>query len=685
MTFNESQNQEKAYLQKIISIIKNAIGEINTSLENQAQDLHEQKMYLWENRGEIDPHEQRVMRKNYLNTIAVGENTIARRKRLRETLKIPYFGRIDFQEKTASEGIQPIYIGTNTFYDYSSKTNLIYDWRAPISGMFYDYELGEASYNSPEGKVEGNITLKRQYRIRGGVMEYMIESSVTVHDDILQKELSASADNKMRNIVATIQREQNRIIRNDDAYTLIIQGVAGSGKTSIALHRIAYLLYAYKGELSSKDILIISPNKVFADYISNVLPELGEETVPEVSMEELLSNILGNKYKFQTFFGQVGELLNKPSSEFIKRVKYKSSFEFILELDRFIIHVENNHFRPIDVAIRHLTIPHEYIGEEFRRFHRYPIRQRFDIMAEHIIETMEIQYKTKVTTDEKNMLKKEIRKMFAGQNDLLLYKEFFEWAGAPEMFKLRKNRTLEYADLAPLAYLHVALGGLKSRTDIKHLLIDEMQDYSPIQYKLMLKLFPCRKTILGDASQSVNPYGSSTADMIQRAFVTGEVMKLNKSYRSTYEITEFAQKIRSNNKLEVVERHGNKPEIINFKNWDEEVDGIKEMVENFRRTNHQSLGIICKDEVQASELYEKLKKYDDVYFLSHENLTFVKGITVISAHMSKGLEFDEVIVPHVDSKNYHTEIDRSMLYVAVTRAMHRLTLTYTGEVTEFLK
>jgi DNA helicase-2/ATP-dependent DNA helicase PcrA len=231
----------------------------------------------------------------------------------------------------------------------------------------------------------------------------------------------------------------------------------------------------------------------------------------------------------------------------------------------------------------------------------------------------------------------------------------------------------------------VALGGLKSRTDIKHLLIDEMQDYSPIQYKLMLKLFPCRKTILGDASQSVNPYGSSTADMIQRAFVTGEVMKLNKSYRSTYEITEFAQKIRSNNELEVVERHGNKPEIINFKNWDEEVDGIKEMVENFRRTNHQSLGIICKDEVQAAELYEKLKKYDDVYFLSHENLTFVKGITVISAHMSKGLEFDEVIVPHVDSKNYHTEIDRSMLYVAVTRAMHRLTLTYTGEVTEFLK
>lgn len=215
--------------------------------------------------------------------------------------------------------------------------------------MFYDYESGEATYSSPSGEVHGEISLKRQYRIRKGKMEYMIESSVTVHDDILQKELCSNADDKMKNIVMTIQREQNRIIRNEDTPVLIIQGVAGSGKTSIALHRIAYLLYAQKGKISSKDILIISPNKVFADYISNVLPELGETTVPETSMEQILSTVLDNKYKYQNFFGQVSELLEKPAPDFIERIQYKASFEFVSRLDKFILHMENHYFRATDV------------------------------------------------------------------------------------------------------------------------------------------------------------------------------------------------------------------------------------------------------------------------------------------------------------------------------------------------
>lgn len=223
------------------------------------------------------------MRESILNHFALGESVIDKRKRLGKILDNPYFGRIDFKQQSGN--IFPIYIGVHSFYDSDSKMSLIYDWRAPISSMFYDYELGEAYYSSPAGEVKGDILLKRQYRIRNGRMEFMIESSLTVHDDILQKELSSNTDDKMKNIVATIQREQNRIIRNEDAQALIIQGVAGSGKTSIALHRIAYLLYTFKESLSSKDILIISPNKVFADYISNVLPELGEETVPETSME----------------------------------------------------------------------------------------------------------------------------------------------------------------------------------------------------------------------------------------------------------------------------------------------------------------------------------------------------------------------------------------------------------------
>ncbi len=680
MTPNQTEKQERAYLKQVIQSLRDAIDGINQSVRDQEEELRHHKDYIWQARTDIDAQEVRSMRETILNTLAIGESIIALRNRLTRMLEIPYFGRIDFRENTPGSSLIPVYIGVHTYYDAKEKTNIIYDWRAPISGMFYDYELGPASYTSPSGKVEGSISLKRQYRIRGGYMEYMIESSVTVHDDVLQKELSANADEKMRNIVATIQREQNRIIRNDEAPVLIIQGVAGSGKTSIALHRVAYLLYAHKDTLTSGDILIISPNKVFADYISNVLPELGEQTVPETSMEQLLSDVLENKYKFQSFFGQVSELLGKPAPGFVDRIRYKSTFEFIALLDKFLLHIENNYFRPADVKIRHLTIPHEYITGVFRRFHRYPIRQRFDVMADYIAQETEMQYHTTFITAERNLLKKEIRNMFAARNDLELYKDLFNWAGIPEMFKLRKNRTLEYADLAPMAYLRIAIDGLKPYTRVKHLLVDEMQDYSPIQYRVISRLFTCRKTILGDASQSVNPYGSSTADMIHRAFITGEIMKLCKSYRSTYEITEFAQKIRANEDLEAVARHGEKPQILSFKNRQAEIEGIAQLIGTFRESAHKSLGIICRDETQAAALYEELRVYDrDILFLSSESNAFLTGIIVTSAHMAKGLEFDEVIVPHVDERNYHSEIERSMLYVAVTRAMHKLTLTYGGE------
>ena len=289
MIFNQTEKQEKEYLQQVITTIHDTINTTSTSVKEHIDTLQEYKDYLWSNK-DIDPHEIRSMRESILNHFALGENVIDKRRRLSKILDIPYFGRIDFQEKKDKSQVSPIYIGIHTFYDLNQKKNLIYDWRAPISSMFYDHELGEAFYSSPAGKINGAISLKRQYRIRKGKMEYMIESSITVHDDILQKELCSNADNKMKNIVTTIQREQNQIIRNENASVLIIQGVAGSGKTSIALHRIAYLLYAQKGQISSKDILIISPNKVFADYISNVLPELGEETVPETSMEQILSD-----------------------------------------------------------------------------------------------------------------------------------------------------------------------------------------------------------------------------------------------------------------------------------------------------------------------------------------------------------------------------------------------------------
>ena len=678
MAFNQTEKQEKEYLKQIISFLKKVIGNTDASVKDHVDTLAEYKDYIWSNK-DIDPHEIRSMRESILNHFALGESVINKRKRLTKILAIPYFGRIDFLEKKENSKVMPIYIGIHTFYDPESRATLIHDWRAPVSSMFYDHELGEAGYRSPSGEIKGEISLKRQYRIRGGKMEFMIESAMTVHDDILQKELSSNADDKMKNIGATIQREQNRIIRNEDIRTLIIQGVAGSGKTSIALHRIAYLLYTFRDSISSKDILIVSPNKVFSDYISNVLPELGEETVPETSMEQILSGVLEHKYKYQTYFGLVNELLEKPSSSLIDRIAYKASFGFISELDKFILHIENTYFKAADVKLtKYITIPAPFIEEQYLRFNRYPIRRRFDAMADYMLDMLKIQYAFTVTTAGRNLLKKEIRLMFAGNNDIQVYKDFFKWTNNPGMFKMRKGHTLEYSDLAPLAYLHLALEGSGNQPfRVKHLLIDEMQDYSPIQYKVIQKLFPCRKTVLGDAGQSVNPYGSSTAETIQKSLTASEIMKLCKSYRSTFEITDFAQKIHPNAELEPVARHGEKPQILQFGSAVEELSGIMGLISTYRKSGYKSLGIICKTEQQAREMADVLKSYaNDISFLSSQSSAFVQGIVITSAHMAKGLEFDEVIIPQTDERNYRSEIDKSMLYVAVTRAMHRLTLTF---------
>ena len=684
MTFNLSEQQEKKYLQQVIGIINDTIQNTDTSVKEHVETLQEYKDYIWSNK-DIDPHEIRSMRESILNHFALGESVIDKRRRLGKILDIPYFGRIDFEEKKNGSSVLPIYIGIHTFYDSQSKTNLIYDWRAPISGMFYDYELGKAVYTSPTGEISGDISLKRQYRIRKGKMEYMIESSLTVHDEILQKEFSSNADDKMKNIVTTIQREQNRIIRNEEAHVLIIQGVAGSGKTSIALHRIAYLLYTLKGNISSKDILIISPNKVFGDYISNVLPELGEESVPETSMEQILSGVLENKYKYQNFFEQVTELLEKTSSDFIERIKYKSSFEFISQLDKFILYMENNYFKAAEVKLtRHITIPAEYIEEQFRRFNRYPMRQRSEAMTDYILEMMKVQYYFTITTSEKNLLKKEIKKMFAGNNDLQIYKEFFVWIGKPELFKLRKNRMLEYADLAPLAYLHLALDGNIASPGVKHLLIDEMQDYSRLQYLILKMMFPCRMTILGDKAQTMEDEAQDVLGFLPKIF--GKEIRrivMNKSYRNTVEIASYANQLAGITDMDLFDRHGQPVEELFFKGKKQQAmeAALDELVNKLQLGAEQfeTAALILRTESEAKEaariLKEKLENTgfdieNRFSYLHRDSTSFCKGLTVTTFYLAKGLEFDQVfsLFPAADQ----SPIAKQGRYIAATRALHKL-------------
>src|SRR5689334_3713070 len=347
---NSTEQEERSYLEEIKERLSMALHRVASRVREYSEELRQNKQYIYEHQHGLDEADMVAADQSINRMVNTGEGAVERRRKLMKLVGSPYFGRIDFQKVNESKET-PVYVGLATFTDESLRENLIYDWRAPVSSLFYDYELGDADYETPGGKVSGKISLKRQYKIRDGVMEFMIENSVNIHDEVLQRELSKSADDKMKNIVATIQRDQNAVIRNETAPVMIIQGVAGSGKTSIALHRIAFLLYRFRDTIKSKDVLILSPNKVFADYISNVLPELGEEEIPEMGIDELAAELLENKVEFQSFFEQVYQLLEDPDEAFIERIRFKASFEFLSKLNQYIIHLENNFFEATEIRV----------------------------------------------------------------------------------------------------------------------------------------------------------------------------------------------------------------------------------------------------------------------------------------------------------------------------------------------
>lgn len=679
---NRTEQEEREYLEIIKEKLLLALNQIDKRVRQFSEELRQNKEYIYEHQSGMDEADM-VAAGQSINRMAFsGESAVASKKKLMKLFDSPYFGRIDFVTNPNGERI-PVYIGIHTFSDLSTGTNLIYDWRAPISSMFYDFELGNAWYETPSGKVEGEIVLKRQYRIRDSKMEFMIENAVSIHDEVLQRELSKTADEKMKNIVATIQRDQNAIIRNDTAAVMIIQGVAGSGKTSIALHRIAFLLYRHRDTMASKDILIISPNKVFADYISNVLPELGEEHIPETGMEELASELLENKYRFQTFFKQVSFLLEKHDEAAIERIQFKSSYDFLTRLNQYLIYLENNFFEANEIRIGKMVVKHEFVLQRFKAYHRIPLLKRLPEVVKDIQREVRNTLDRKLTGNEKSQIWKAITPMLRTTNLIDLYKNFYAWAGKPNLFNLLPGGVLEYSDVFPLIYCKIRLEGFQSYDHVKHLLIDEMQDYAPVQYAVLSRVFNCKKTILGDTSQKINPYIASSAEEIHRVFPQADKVKLVRSYRSTLEIIDFTQRILPNPELVAIERHGPAPAVKSAGNAVEELAEIKRLVTEFRNSGYQSMGIICKTPQQAESLYRQLKSHE-VHLLTAESASFKSGVTVTTAHLAKGLEFDEVIVPFASAYHYRTETDRRMLYIACTRAMHKLTLTHTQERTPFV-
>ncbi len=682
--FNPTEADERSYLCEIISKLEDAYLDVDENVNRQHKELQNQKTYLYENKTGMDAAEKAAVKQTVNMQAISGEAAVAYKERLGKLMKTPYFGRIDFRETEAKQ-TDPIYVGIHSFFDEEKNENLIHDWRAPVSSMFYDFEPGKAFFETPNGIREGEVERKRQYRIVDGKMEMMLESDLYIRDDVLQKELSQSADDKMKNIVATIQRDQNSIIRNETSPALIIQGVAGSGKTSIALHRIAFLLYRFKDSLTSRDIMIISPNKVFSDYISNVLPELGEDTIPEIEMDELANRVLGDKYKFESFFDQVNKLLEKHDPDYIKRIEFKATSDFLSKLNTYADWLKRNRFQAQDIPVRFKTIPASYLHKRYNANSQLPLMRRQTAIATDVINKIKRDFKYTLKPQEKKKIRKTIKDMMGSDNLRVLYIGFYDWLEKPEMFSYAKASTFEYSDLFPLMYLKIHMQGANSIGGIKHLIVDEMQDYTAVQYAVLSRLFPCNKTILGDSNQNVNPYSSTKASDIQEIFPDSEAVTLTRSYRSTWEISRFTMQISPRANVDPLVRHGDEPDLLAFDKEIDEKKWIANQINEFRNSPHHSLGILCKTQKQAKKLYNYLKKTDgEIHLITPESSALSSGVVIASAHLAKGLEFDRVIVPKTNAQNYQTAVDRSMLYIACTRAMHRLFLTYTGKQTELI-
>lgn len=676
-----TEQEERAYLDLIIQQLEWALEQADRETKQFSKEFREEQRYLYDQRSGMDEADIVSAGQSHRRFAFQGEAGIEARRKLTKLIESPYFGRIDFNQDAETSRL-PIYIGVHSFIPQAPNTYPIYDWRAPVSSMFYDFELGEAWYQTPGGMVKGNIQLRRQFRIRQGKMEYMIENAVNIQDEVLQKELSMSSDDKMKNIVATIQRDQNAIIRNESSSVLIIQGVAGSGKTSIAIHRIAFLLYRFRDEIKSSDILIISPNKVFADYISNVLPELGEANIPELGMDELAEDLLDHKFPFRNFLQQVFATGNNTDKKFLERIQFKSTSEFVSALNRYFVYLENHWLSTGDIRVGRTTVPAAFVQEKFKALQRIPLLNRIPQLTKEVQQYVRTAVERKLTGHEKSQIHESLSRASGKANLLDLYRNFYHWLKREDLFRMQGN-VLEYADVFPLIYCKIRLEGMQPYQHVKHLVVDEMQDYTPIQYAVLSRLFPGKKTILGDASQVVNPY-SSTATDIEKVFPQADIVTLTQSYRSTWEITQFALNIKPNPDLKAMERHGPEPEVKGFAKPEEEGEEIRQLVDRYRSSGHQMMAILCKTPAQSKAIYSLLTAAD-VYLLTEESTRFRTGVLIATIPLAKGLEFDEVIVPYASSQNYHSESDRSMLYVACTRAMHQLTLTFTKEVSQFVK
>ena len=662
------------FLKEITDCLQQKIKELDEDLSAGQQEIKNMHEYYWENYTEMDEYgyENYDNQQALLHQVHANEEKLSKRKRLTKMLESPFFGRVDFRYDGEEES-ETFYIGIGNFAPRAGMRPLIYDWRAPVSGLFYDYDRGPAAYDAPGGRMEGEITSKWQYKIKNGHMIYGFESDTKIDDEILKQELGSGGDVQLKNIVRTIQKEQNAIIRNTKDRILAIQGAAGSGKTSVALHRIAYLLYHDRENLKAANILILSPNNVFSDYISHILPELGEEHIQEMSFDlfaykELkeVANDCEDRYDY------LEKKMKFQDSEWEIRFKEKQSASFIGQMEGFLAMLEEDL-----VNIRSITFKGVHKTEEeilhlfYFKFQTVPLLARMDAVMEYLIDEYETLRGKNISEEDMEALRETFQKMYVTTDLYEIYGWLLKDCGYPELSNAEyERRKLEYEDVFPMLYLKYRLKGSRKHKNIKHLVIDEMQDYSYLQYSILSMLFHCRMTILGDRAQTMDSECQDVTKFLPKIF--GRKIRkivMNKSYRNTLEIAEYAERIRGGEGLELFQRHGKEVEEFHGLSMEEMLENIEKQVKS-ANAQYETAAVITMNESDAYDIYRLLKNCQlPVSYMDRDTSVFKKGMTVTTFYLAKGLEFDQVFAVLGRETN---PLYKQAKYISATRALHEL-------------
>ncbi len=733
---------ENSYLQQTIDLIKHQLFAAQEKNQKDKNTLISSSRDMWENASHSASDFDRVVELSQYFQPLVGhissyESGVDKIQSLKRMLHTPYFARIDFKDDE-EDVFEKIYIGRSTLMDERTDDINVYDWRAPIASLFYRFETGKVYYEAPVGTITGEVNLKRQYEIKNGILEYFFDADVQIVDEFLRKMLSKNTSAKMKTIVETIQKDQDVVIRDTNNDLLMVQGVAGSGKTSIALHRVAYLMYqGLASKLSSSNIIILSPNTLFEQYISNVLPELGEENVATVVFEDFCKAILQDNYPhFQTrneFLEKLitcDDLLQKSIMK--SSMQFKSSKQFIEILNRYFKDLEHrkidftdvyydgqciangkllkakvlNGKKNIHLALRLKQLEHSILEtvHKLRKNRLIKLENFVGNFTEHLFDAKE--FARMLSINESTVLIKNIRK-FTEIDYLRFYKQlfsdkayFYSLANGielPENIEKILEYTdtnlqsdyLQYEDALALTYFILKLSGSSEYKDIKQLVIDEAQDYYPIHFEILKILFyKARYTVLGDINQTIEKQESlSLYDELQAILQKEKstLITMSKSFRCTDEIIKYSAKfIQSQVEIKSFSRNGEQPKVRFAENHSKFDDLLIDEVLLCKEKGYQSIGLICKSQKDANTLYCRLKEKLDIHLITSDSMTDINGIFIIPVYMAKGLEFDAVLICDTNNERYVTEDDKKLLYIACTRALHRLNLFYAGEISPLL-